>query len=226
MITYKPWHLSEGRIVLPAPIALPKGDDVLCVTEPDVFGEWDGLILDAAKRRVGKDGYADAFPDLRAALLRAIDEDRETVASGEYYPEPPRYPVMRPRRVFLATGMPGRAKDLPMNYDAPADQFIWNRPNCILTLPCDSAATAERLLVESRDVRGLFGGVAVLATEEFDPMPFVGGRLYSCGCGFHATENELVFCGGQKYVCPKCEKRCEIIEGPVNLITTPNSRAG
>lgn len=46
--------------------------------------------------------------------------------------------------------------------------------------------------------------------EPMDVMPYIGGRTYECPCGFHRTESELIFSGGDDYRCAECGKACKI----------------
>ena len=43
-----------------------------------------------------------------------------------------------------------------------------------------------------------------------DVVPYLGGSSYRCRCGFHRTESELSFMGGDKYFCMDCRERCQI----------------
>lgn len=44
--------------------------------------------------------------------------------------------------------------------------------------------------------------------EEINVIPYIGGATYRCRCGFHPTENELIFRGGQDYQCASCFETC------------------
>lgn len=45
-------------------------------------------------------------------------------------------------------------------------------------------------------------------------VPYLGGRSYRCGCGFKETESQMVYLGGDDYLCEneKCKARME--QGP------------
>lgn len=115
----------------------------------------------------------------RAWMFRRMDEDRELVCGSCGLPSENRVEphqvgeaceslvYLRPRRFFLVTPDPEKCGNAwPDDHEGLNE---WKpRPNVILTLPCADAATAERLLTEADKVRGLFGDVAVLATEAFD----------------------------------------------------------
>ncbi len=40
---------------------------------------------------------------------------------------------------------------------------------------------------------------------------FLGHRTFRCKCGFHDTERELTFMGGDLYCCQICKEKCEIL---------------
>ena len=53
---------------------------------------------------------------------------------------------------------------------------------------------------------------------EIDIIPYVGGNTYRCKCGFHRTENEMLFRGWQDYKnglmafeCMKCGEICKTL---------------
>lgn len=43
-----------------------------------------------------------------------------------------------------------------------------------------------------------------------DLVPYMGGRTYSCSCGFKHTEAEMAFGGGENYFCAECGEQCAI----------------
>jgi protein gp37 len=49
--------------------------------------------------------------------------------------------------------------------------------------------------------------------EAMDIVRFIGHRTFKCECGFHDTEMELVYMGGdcRLYSCVKCGKTCQIL---------------
>lgn len=43
-----------------------------------------------------------------------------------------------------------------------------------------------------------------------DLVSYIGGRSYRCRCGFHRTEAELIFAGGENWTCSTCQQRCHV----------------
>ena len=97
-------------------------------------------------------------------------------------------------------------------YVGNIDQPPW-RHNVWLGTSISDQATGDKAipkLLKCRDLSPVLFLSADPLLGPVDMTPYIGGRSYRCQCGFHQTENELIFTGGDTYSCTKCRERCEI----------------
>lgn len=108
---------------------------------------------------------------------------------------------------LVLTKRPGRRMEyLRKRYaNRPPAPNIWEGTSCGLQETADEFIPL--LLQTPAAVRWisaepLLGGL--------DIVRYMGHRMYRCSCGFHDTESELTFMGGDVYYCRECEEKCSI----------------
>lgn len=86
-------------------------------------------------------------------------------------------------------------------------------PNVFLGTSCEDQQRADKRIphllrcpaaVKFVSAEPLLGGI--------DLVPYMGGATYQCSCGFHRTENEMVYTGVGGYSCVECREWC--LRGP------------
>jgi hypothetical protein len=89
----------------------------------------------------------------------------------------------------------------------------WPLPNVLLGTSVEDQATADQRIPHLLRCPAAVHFVSYEpALGPVDLTPYVGGQTFNCpGCGFHKTEGELLYLGGDRYVCADCEHRCEIL---------------
>lgn len=100
--------------------------------------------------------------------------------------------------------------EFPESGDPRWDQ--WPLKNVRLGVSVEDQPTADKRIPDLLATPNALPWVSyepALAGVDF--APYIGGRTYRCDCGFHATENELNFFGGNIYYCHRCSKRCQIL---------------
>lgn len=197
----------------------------------DVFENWQGRIansrgLDLCRNEAGywyPEGAPAELPnaddwgqreltmgDLRRRLFRLIDAtpNIDWLLSTKH-PENVRrmWPVKQDARPIFS-GMPG-----PLGQPVPCVVTGAHRSNVWLLTSMSDQPTADAMIPELLKCRDLVPALGVSAEPLVGPVdftPYIGGRSYQCQCGFHATETELVFTGGDRYSCTECGQLCKI----------------
>lgn len=199
---------SMGGRGLPAP-------RVFCASLGDVFEDWSGSILDHKGNVIylTSDGKHDfrstagrplTMDDLRADLFRLIDATPNLD-----------WMLLTKRPENIRRMWPEACPDLG---DGPR----LFRPNCWLGTSCSDQETADAAIPELLKCRDLASVLFVSAEPLLGPIDFAkytGGTLYRCSCGYKATENEMIFHGGDYYTCADCGKICRP-EKSLDLVIT------
>lgn len=91
--------------------------------------------------------------------------------------------------------------------------YIRRWPNVWLGTSVSDQETANKAIPELLKCRDL-SPVLFLSAEPLvgpiDVSPYIGGRSYECKCGFHRTEAELLFRGGDDWQCADCMMLCSV----------------
>ncbi len=107
------------------------------------------------------------------------------------------------------------ARHLPVEWSVEVANLpskpSWPLPNVHLLVSAENQATLDER------VRWLFRTPAAVRGVSLEPLlgpvnvtPYIGGRTYECRCGFHDTESELIFLGGDHYRCAECDEKMTI----------------
>lgn len=65
-------------------------------------------------------------------------------------------------------------------------------------------------LLKCRDLSPVLGLSMEPLLGPVDIIPYLGGKSFQCSCGFHATESELAYTGGDRWSCVECGEMCSI----------------
>ena len=110
---------------------------------------------------------------------------------------------------------------------AGAEEVEWPLPHVWLGVSVEDQATAdERIPLLLRTPAAVRFVSYEPALESVNLIPYMGGRTYRCRCGFHETENELGYSGGDRYYCAKCSDLCEVLPAVEWLIAGGESGPG
>lgn len=87
----------------------------------------------------------------------------------------------------------------------------WPLPNVWIGTSCEDQKRADERIPHLLKCPA---AVRFLSCEPLlsgiDLVPYLGGRSYKCKCGFHRTESELLFRGGDDWQCADCMQLCEV----------------
>lgn len=177
----------------------------------DPFEDWDGPIVDHHGKRLAVDGRLyipgkNVIPpgpsrwatmsDLRRDFFRLIDKTPNL-------------------DWLLLTKRPENIRRMwPTDDHIPGMEGIQSYMRNVHLLY--SASDQETLeaglphLLACRDLVPVLGVSLEPLVGPVDVTPYIGGRSYRCRCGYHRTENELVFFGGDEWACPACAGLCVI----------------
>lgn len=114
--------------------------------------------------------------------------------------------AMRPRHTYIipTKRIERAAPFLPWGQGEP-----WS--NVWLLVSASTQPEVDEVVPKLLAVNAAVRGVSL---EPFlgavDVTPYIGGRSFRCRCGYHRTEAELVFLGGDNYKCAVCDEWCEI----------------
>ena len=207
---------------------------VFCASLSDVFEDWRGPIVDSkglaiyqCDSCVNVDGspFRHAVPledaiqmhgcgesmrlatmdDLRADLFRLID----TTPHIDWL-------LLTKRPEAVCWMWPEASGDVLASNIERDQREGWcanYRPNVWIGTSVSDQATADKAIPELLTCRYLTPCLFLSVEPLVGPVdltPYLGGRSYRCQCGFHATETELIFSGGDNYRCAECGQRCEI----------------
>lgn len=207
---------------------------VFCASLADVFEDWQGPIVDhkgmplhhADKWYGGNRGQylpiegmwigksLVKMSDLRSRLFALIDATpnldwllltKRPENIGRMWPTEAVFPSVRgTTSPFASTG----------RYETDTVSRKPRKfPNVWLGTSVSDQETADKMIPELLTCRELAPVLFVSAEPllwSMDLIPYMGGRSYSCKCGFHRTESELIFSGGESYRCVTCGQRCAI----------------
>lgn len=98
-------------------------------------------------------------------------------------------------------------KDLELRRPWPG----WPLPNVWIGVSVEDQKRADSRIRDLLQTQA--AGRFISAEPLLGPLnliPYMGGRSYRCPCGFKETENEMIFHGGDAYVCPDCNERTTI----------------
>ncbi len=194
---------------------------VFCMSLADVFEEWDGPMFNHKGQQLWQSGStkipweaaeasyrrAITMADVRARVFEVIDQCRwldfllltkRPQNIREMWPEFNGVPSGENWRI---SGKPG------------ALQMVTRRTNCWLGTSAGTQESADKFvphLLKCRDLSPVLFASCEPMLDPPDFTPYCGGRSYQCQCGYHSTESELIFLGGDSWRCAQCGKVCQI----------------
>jgi protein gp37 len=205
---------------------------VFCASLADVFEDWQGRVVDcrgdvmwhrsdkgivsAGGTTVGnvRDERHATLDDARARLFRLIDATPNLD-----------WLVLTKRPESVRRMWPAYQNDSSgtRGYSPRVDGVMHGglrMDNVWLGTSVATQEDAERNvpeLLRCRDLAAkLFLSIEPLVGS-VDLCKCIGGTLYRCACGYHATEKELIFAGGDRFRCVECNELCAL-ELPVDWV--------
>lgn len=201
---------------LPLPWNNPR---VFCASLADIFEDFGGPIVDhnGGRMRVSPfDAWVSAGPLGAETDQQRMTDDYRDLTMDDIRKRLFQLIDKTPHLTWLLlTKRPeniNRMWEPAANRETSHEAEYWFRPNVWLGVTVEDQEQADKRIPELLSCFDLAQITFVSCEPLLGPLditPYLGGRSYKCKCGFHRTESELLFLGGNDYRCAECGATCE-----------------